>query len=103
MSERHFVCGLAELPDGKTFPVTVDDYEIVLIRHGEEVHALEDNCSHQDFPLSQGEVLPDRIQCRAHGAEFCLRTGKALKPPAFAAVKPYVVGVDGGQVWIETD
>ncbi len=102
MSERHFVCRLEDLSDGKAFPVTVDDYEVVLIRHGDEVHALEDNCSHQDFPLSQGEVLPDRVRCRAHGAEFCLKTGKALKAPAFAAVRAYETGVEDGRVWVET-
>lgn len=103
MSERHIVGQLEDLPEGRAYPVTVDDYDVVLIRQGNEVFALEDNCSHQDFPLSQGEIHADRVRCRAHGAEFCLRTGKALKAPAFAPVRTFNAGVEDGRVWLETD
>ena len=98
---KHKVAVLDQLPDGLTFPVTVDDEEIVLIRQGDEVFALEDCCSHADVPLAQGKVLPGRIKCRAHGAEFCLRTGKALVAPAFAPVKTYDVTVENGDVYLE--
>jgi 3-phenylpropionate/trans-cinnamate dioxygenase ferredoxin component len=96
------VARLEQLQDGKTFPITADDQDIVLIRQGAQVYALLDNCSHQDFPLSQGQVLPGaKLKCRAHGAEFCLKTGKALCAPAFAPVEAFPVKVEDGEVFLD--
>ncbi len=98
------VAEFEQLADGKTYPVTVEDRDIVLIRQGEAVYAVDDNCSHQDFPLSQGQVLPGaKVKCRAHGAEFCLKTGKALCAPAFAPVETFPVKVENGAVYLDLD
>jgi 3-phenylpropionate/trans-cinnamate dioxygenase ferredoxin subunit len=96
-------CALAELAEGRPHAVTIEDYDIVLIRVGDQVHALADNCSHQDFPLSHGEVSSDRIRCAAHGAEFCLKSGKPLKPPAFAPVRTFDVRIEAGEVWVAVE
>jgi len=102
LSELHYVCLLCELPEGRPAAFTVADYEIVLIKTAGQVYALEDNCSHQDFPLSHGQVLTgERIKCKAHGAEFCLKSGKALAPPAFAPVRAYPLKVENGEVWVD--
>lgn len=99
------VCRLEDIPEARAWPVTVDDYEIMLVRFGDEVLAIEDCCSHQEFPLSQGEI--DRsectVRCRAHGATFDLRTGKALKAPAFAPVPVYNVSIEDGDVFVDLE
>jgi len=103
MTEWFKLCKLDDLAEGKPTPFTVDDYDVVLIRQGDKVYALEDNCSHQDFPLSQGTVMRDRIKCKAHGAEFSLETGQALCAPAFAPVRNFKVKLEGGEVLISTE
>jgi 3-phenylpropionate/trans-cinnamate dioxygenase ferredoxin subunit len=103
MSEWFRVCKLEDLADGKPEPFTVDDYDVVLIRRGEKVYAMEDNCSHQDFPLSHGKVLGEKIKCSAHGAEFSLETGQAMCAPAFAPVRVFNVKLENGEVLIATD
>ena len=103
MSDRQRVCGLAELKEGRPYPVTVDDDEFVIILSGGNVYAMYDRCSHQDFPLSLGSVGNGRIKCAAHGAEFDLATGKAMCAPAFAPVSVYPVTVEGDDVFIEID
>lgn len=103
MSPEFKVSSFDQLPDSKGFPVTVDDYEIALFRVGDAVYALEDCCSHQDFPLNGGTVLKDRVKCRAHGAEFCLKTGKALRTPAFSPVRSFPVSIRNGDVFVEID
>jgi 3-phenylpropionate/trans-cinnamate dioxygenase ferredoxin subunit len=97
------VCRLDELKDGKTFPATVDNLDIVLIREGDHVYALEDNCSHQDFPLSLGEVRAGTVTCKAHGSRFDLATGKALNPPAFAPVAVFPIKIEDGEVYVDID
>ena len=103
MSSWHKVCKLSELSEGKTLPVTVDDYDIVLVKQGDNVFALEDNCSHQDFPLSHGAITGGNIKCKAHGAEFCLETGKAMRAPAFAPVRVFDVKIEHDEVLINTE
>lgn len=103
MSSWHTICKVSELAEGKTFPISVDDYDIVLIKQGDNVFALEDNCSHQDFPLSHGTIAGGNIKCKAHGAEFCLKTGKAMCAPAFAPVRVFAVKIEDGEIMVETD
>ena len=102
MSDFRRVCSLDQLEEGKTFPTEVDEYEILLVRSGDEVFALEDRCSHADIPLALGNILPEqRIKCQVHGAEFCLRTGKPLCAPAFAPVRTFAVKVEDDGVWVD--
>lgn len=102
---RHRVASLQGIPEGKAWPITVDDLDIMLVRFGETVLAIEDCCSHQEFPLSQGEIDREActVRCRAHGATFDLRSGKALKAPAFAPVPVYNVSVEGDDVFVDIE
>jgi 3-phenylpropionate/trans-cinnamate dioxygenase ferredoxin subunit len=68
---------------------------------GNEVFAIEDNCSHQDAALSEGEQTGYKIECWLHAAEFDLRTGEALTPPAVQPIKTYPVTVNGNNVVVE--
>ncbi len=55
-------------------------------------------CTHSEASLSEGEVSGTKIECWLHGAEFDLRTGEALTPPATSALKTFKVEVSGNQV-----
>jgi 3-phenylpropionate/trans-cinnamate dioxygenase ferredoxin subunit len=100
VSEYHRVCSLSDLPVGRPFTAEVEDYEIILVRVGEQVYCLEDRCSHEDFPLSHGVVEGGRIRCAAHGAEFELASGNVLKAPALVPVRTFPVKVEDGDVYV---
>lgn len=101
MSEFRRACRFDQLKEGSTFPVEIDGEEITVILSNGVVYAMEDRCSHADIPLSLGRVMPDRIKCQAHGAEFDLKTGKPLCAPAFAPVRVFPAKVEDGEVWID--
>lgn len=92
---------LSQLETGKPVKVEKDGKTICVARVGEEVFAIDDTCSHSDASLSEGDVSDFKIECWLHGAEFDLRTGEALTPPAVAPVKTYKVRVDGDSVTVE--
>jgi 3-phenylpropionate/trans-cinnamate dioxygenase ferredoxin subunit len=92
---------LATLVEGKPVRIEKDGESICVARVGEEVFAIGDTCSHSDASLSEGDITDFKIECWLHGAEFDLRTGEALTPPAVMAVKKYSVTVDGDSVTIE--
>ena len=92
---------LDSIVEGKPVRLTKNGKDVCVARVGNEVFAIEDNCSHQDAALSEGEQNGYKIECWLHSAEFDLRTGEALTPPASAPVKTYPVSVDGNNVLVE--
>jgi 3-phenylpropionate/trans-cinnamate dioxygenase ferredoxin component len=94
-------CALSDLDDGKPFAVEVDDVEIVLVRQGESVHALRDECSHAELALSEGELTPKGIECWLHGSCFDLRTGEPSSPPATEPVEVFAVEIRDGEVHVD--
>jgi nitrite reductase/ring-hydroxylating ferredoxin subunit len=50
-----------------------------------ELMDLENACTHEEGPLSEGEVLGHEVTCPWHGAKFDIRTGEVLGPPAYEA------------------
>jgi 3-phenylpropionate/trans-cinnamate dioxygenase ferredoxin subunit len=89
------------LVSGKPVRIEKDGEAICVARIGDEVFAIGDTCSHSDASLSEGDITDYKIECWLHGAEFDLRSGEALTPPAVMPVKKYSVRVDGDSVTIE--
>jgi len=91
----------ASLVSGKPVRIEKDGESICVTRIGDEVFAIGDTCSHSDASLSEGDITDYKIECWLHGAEFDLRSGEALTPPAVMPVQKYSVRVDGDSVTIE--
>ena len=94
-------CALSDLDEGKPFGVEIDDEPVVLVRQGDEVHALRDECSHATLNLSEGEVTKKGIECWLHGSCFDLRTGQPSSLPATEPVDVYPVEIRDGDVYVD--
>ena len=98
------VCGLSDVPEPGSLRVELDDIDIAVVRFEGEVYALEDRCSHQDVPLTEGDVEEFKgaptIECWLHGSCFDLRTGMPSSPPATEPVDVYPVTIIEGQVHV---
>ncbi|CAN2237426.1 non-heme iron oxygenase ferredoxin subunit [Candidatus Planktophila dulcis] len=92
---------LSSLQAGKPVRIEKNGKSICVARVGDQVFAVNDVCSHSDASLSEGDITDFKIECWLHGAEFDLRTGEALTPPAVAPIKTYSVTVDGDSVTVE--
>jgi len=90
----------ASLTEGQPQKLVLGGKALCVTRVGDEVFAIADTCSHSDASLSEGEVKDFKIECWLHGAEFDLRTGEALTPPAVQAVETFAVHRDGSTVTI---
>ena len=88
------------LTDGKPEKISVGDKDVCVARIGEEVFAVADTCTHSDASLSEGDLNNYKIECWLHGAEFDLRTGEAVTPPAVAPLETFEVRRDGDTVTI---
>ena len=88
------------LVDGKPVAIEVDGTPVCVVKVGDEVFAVADTCTHSEASLSEGEVTGNKIECWLHGAEFDLKTGKALTPPATESLKTFNVERNGNQLTI---
>lgn len=99
------VAALSELPDGAVLGVEAGGHRVCLANCEGEIYAFSDNCSHRDFPLSNGELDEDdcTITCEWHGAMFDIRTGRALCLPAVTPVSVFACRVTEGEIYVDVD
>ncbi len=96
--------GAAEaLGDGEAWSLPVGRRNIAVARSGADYFAIEDVCTHDGELLTGGEIDGTQIICPRHGARFCLRTGEALTPPAYEAVRTFETKIEDGRLWVRTD
>jgi nitrite reductase/ring-hydroxylating ferredoxin subunit len=95
------VCDVDELPPGEVFKIVICP-PIAVFNVDGEYFAIDDNCSHSDYPLSDGYLDGDEIECTLHFATFSVRTGEALSAPAVRAVGTYPVCVRDDKIYVAT-
>ena len=61
-----------EIPEGKPVKAKLGINNLVLIRQGETILALHEQCAHAGGPLSQGTLVDGAIECPWHGSRFRL-------------------------------
>ena len=94
---------LHELSDGSLTRIVRGGTAILLVRIGDEVHAVADTCSHEDVSLSLGSLCGHRLRCPLHGSEFDVRTGAVLSAPADQPLCTWVVENDGERLYLRGD
>jgi len=79
----------------------VEGKSIALFKLGEEFFAINDTCTHEGGPLSDGNIEGDEIECPWHGACFNIRSGKVILDPADEDVSTYDVRLSGDVIEID--
>jgi len=104
MNDFESVGQVSDFADPSSTLVEVDDESLVLIHAAGRFYALDDVCTHDGGPLSDGPVFPEdptpSIACPRHGAKFALDTGAALTMPATKATRAHETKVEDGQVFV---
>ena len=97
------VASLDELPVGATKRVQLDEPVCLVRISDEQVKAVHDVCSHQEYSLCEGWVGPNDIECALHGSTFDLDTGEPESLPAVDPIPVYGCKVEDGMVWVDLD
>lgn len=103
MSQWFEAARLGEIPDRKSKVIVLNGADVALFNLGGEYYAIEDICTHDGGDISGGWVEGDRAVCPRHLAEFSIRTGAALKAPAYEGVHSFPVRVRGEVVEVCDD
>ncbi len=88
---------------GEHMVVDVDGTDVAVFNIDGEAFAVEDICTHDGAEIASGVVEAGELICPRHGARFCIRTGKALGPPAFVDLYCFPVRIHDGIIQVRDD
>jgi nitrite reductase/ring-hydroxylating ferredoxin subunit len=93
---------LSNLPIGTMKNLVINDIPIALCNVSGIIYALSDLCTHNRCSLA-GDGFMDHgvITCGCHGAQFDVKTGKALALPATKDLKTYKTEIKDGDIYID--
>ncbi|HET7585054.1 MAG TPA: Rieske 2Fe-2S domain-containing protein [Gemmatimonadaceae bacterium] len=96
------VADVDELPEGALLGVTtMTGVQVCLYNHEGVVGAVGNVCTHQEFAMSDGALLPDgTIECAFHGARFDCRTGAVRQWPATEPLPVFAVLVRADGIYV---
>jgi 3-phenylpropionate/trans-cinnamate dioxygenase ferredoxin component len=102
MTDFQRVATTSEVPDPGSMLIEVSERLVVLIHAAGHFYALDDICTHDGGPLSEGPIDADHktIACPRHGAKFDIQNGAALTMPATKPTRSHEVKVEGGVVFV---
>lgn len=103
MSDWIEVAKVDELAPSGFKAVELNGAIVVLFNLAGEFFVLDDVCTHDGGPLSDGVVQGQEIVCPRHGARFDIRSGAVTAPPAEEAVHRFPVRVADGRVLVRDD
>lgn len=101
MSKWIYFAKINEIPLGAHKAITINGTPIVLFNLEGEYYAIENRCTHEDFPLSEGCIIDNQISCPLHGARFNIKTGVVTAPPAFEDVATFAVRIVDDNIQVE--
>ena len=87
---------LSDFPEGTPTFAEADGTRLCIVRVGDTVHAICDDCPHAEASLSEGDFIAEDM-----AVAFNLESGDPDAPPATEAVQVFNVTVDGDTVLVE--
>jgi 3-phenylpropionate/trans-cinnamate dioxygenase ferredoxin component len=98
--DYYLICKKTDLPDGERLFVDINNVPVVIFNIGGSYYAMDDVCTHDDGPVGEGDLDGFVITCPRHGAQFDVRSGKVLSPPAVTDDRIYPVILEGDEIKI---
>ncbi len=85
MTTPLLACQLEDLENDQPRCFRLQDMDVLIVRHADQVYAVQNRCGHMSAALHRGEYTDNLIVCPLHGAGFRIETGEvewtAIIPP----------------------
>ena len=89
----------SKLPKAGLLPVYPKGVAVLLVRQGDELHAIANRCPHMACPLEAGRLDGGVITCPCHDWSFHVRTGEMIGAPE-VRLDTFTVKVEGDDVYV---
>ncbi|HJT36898.1 MAG TPA: non-heme iron oxygenase ferredoxin subunit [Actinomycetota bacterium] len=104
MAEFYDAVRADDVPDESASVVEVNGKEIALVHTGGEFYALQNECTHANYPMGEGDLVGENIlECPGHGSTFNVQTGEVVSGPADEPLEIYDVEVVDGMVRVAVE
>jgi apoptosis-inducing factor 3 len=91
---------VSDIPANGLLRGHVGNEGVLLARVGSDYFAIGASCTHYGGPLADGVLDGHTVRCPWHHACFSLRTGEALRAPAFDRVASWNVEQRGDKIFV---
>ncbi|WP_418178890.1 Rieske 2Fe-2S domain-containing protein [Aliarcobacter lanthieri] len=82
----------------KPISKTLLGQKVVIFKIKDEIICFEDRCSHRNVPLSNGQIIEDKIRCNYHG--WCFTKNAEYFCNKDIKIKKFFVKVKENLIWI---
>ncbi len=103
MADWERIAEADEVTEGDRKSVIVDETPALLLHLGGTYYCIEDVCTHDGQPLTDGPIAEGQIECPRHGARFEISTGAATCMPATEPIRTFVVDVRDDGVYVSAE
>lgn len=91
-----------DLAEGSHTVAKAGGVEVLIVRDGGEVRALDNRCSHAGWPLDPGEFADGCVTCPQHGSVFRLEDGTVVRGPAASPQRTFEVREHDGRIEVRS-
>ncbi len=95
------VGSLSDFADDTVKTVSAGDTTVLIANIGDGIYAVECKCPHQGFPLEGSRREGFILICRAHGAQFDVRTGKWVKGYPTRDLRTFPVSIEHEEIFVD--
>ena len=103
------LCAASDLKENSGSKFVVNGSDLLLVKSGSEIYAVEPICTHLSTDLSHGKVNCEArtVKCPLHGAVFDVASGTCLSGSygsdgdTFPGIRTYKIRVEKGTVFVE--
>lgn len=99
--ERYIEVPRSPDPSQRVQVIDIDGTAVAIADVEGAFYAFDDECSHRECPLSEGELAGAIITCPCHKSRFDVRTGAVLNGPATDPIRVRSVIRDRGRILVE--
>lgn len=90
-------------PGGRISAILDDEIPVLILRAGDDFYCLEDVCTHDGQPMTEGDFDGCELTCPRHGAKFDVKTGAPTCMPATEPVRTFPVKIEGDEIFVGYD
>lgn len=92
----------ADVRPGSLVAFDMDGIRIAVANAGGRLFAIDEMCTHEQCSLvEEGTLEGTVVTCGCHGAQFDVRTGEVLAPPALEPLRVYPLRIEHGDIVVE--
>ncbi len=92
-----------QLPIGSMVSAWAGGRRVLVYNVNGKYYATDEQCTHRECSLAQGQFIGQTISCPCHWARFDVTNGAVLSPPATIPLPTHPVKIEGNRILVGID